>query len=543
MTEDLKMLRVGGHGAWVGTGRLWGIALLTLAGAIGTASEADATVYYWSGYDPSYYYLPAPTGPQRSRVRRPQAKKIAAPEKESTKPQGPLIIAISIEKQSLKIHDANGFFAETPISTGMRGHPTPMGVFSIIQKHKFHHSNIYSGAPMPYMQRITWSGVAMHAGVLPGYPASHGCIRMPMAFAMKMWNWTRMGARVVITPGEITPASFSHPLLAAKRAVPKPVAANEPQADAPPVTGAGKSADTISDASLELRSTVAHDNGVKPVIPEQGAATPLRVQTRTAYAGGDMPAAKTSVTMSDAAPGAKSETAKSEPDAAGVKLSEMTSTADKPADAGKLEAPANEGVKAERKPDEGVKAGTDISPGAADVKQDQARTPDKAAGPKPDPAANATTPKRAGQIAVLISRKDSKLYVRQNFSALFDVPVTIAPSERPLGTHVFTVRVDKDDASVLRWSVVSLPAPARHVERPYEDERALRRRKITGAAEVKALPVANSPAEALDRLTIPADAMARITEALSTGGSIIVSDQGITAGETGEGTDFIVSLR
>ena len=78
----------------------------------------------------------------------------------------------------------------------MKGHPTPMGVFSVIQKHKMHHSNIYSGAPMPFMQRITWSGVALHAGVLPGYPASHGCIRMPMAFAVKMWNWTKMGARV-----------------------------------------------------------------------------------------------------------------------------------------------------------------------------------------------------------------------------------------------------------------------------------------------------------------------------------------------------------
>ena len=104
----------------------------------------------------------------------------------------------------------------------MKGHSTPMGVFSIIQKHKFHHSNIYSGAPMPYMQRITWSGVAMHAGVLPGYPASHGCIRMPMAFAMKMWNWTRMGARVIVTPGEMTPANFSHPLLVAQKVVPQP---------------------------------------------------------------------------------------------------------------------------------------------------------------------------------------------------------------------------------------------------------------------------------------------------------------------------------
>src|SRR5260370_35290402 len=229
MIEDWKMVRVGGHG--VGSGRCGGIAVLTLAGAAVSASEADAAVY-WSGYDPSYYYFqPAQTIQRRQRVRRYQAKKFEAPEKESTKPQGPLIIAISIEKQSLKIHDANGFFAETPISTGMRGHPTPMGVFSVIQKHKFHHSNIYSNAPMPYMQRITWSGVAIHAGVLPGYPASHGCIRMPMAFAIRMWNWTRMRARVVVTPGEMTPASFSHPLLAPQKVVPQPIA--EPQVDAP----------------------------------------------------------------------------------------------------------------------------------------------------------------------------------------------------------------------------------------------------------------------------------------------------------------------
>jgi hypothetical protein len=421
---------------------------------------------------------------------------------------------------------------------------------------------------MPYMQRITWSGVAMHAGVLPGYPASHGCIRMPMAFAVKMWNWTKMGARVIVTPGEITPASFSHPLLATRRVVPKPVAANEPQADAPPAAQADKAAagDTASkpaivEASVDLRSTVGHDNGVKSVIAEQAAAAPLQAQTRTAYAGGDMLAAKASVTMSDAAPGAKSENAKSEAESpaataepsepakseSGVtaaKHGEMTSAGDKPADAAKLEVAANESVKAEGKPEETIKAGTDIAPSTPDVKQDQAPAPDKKAGaPKPDPAANATTPKRAGQIAALISRKDSRLYVRQNFSALFDVPVTIAPSDRPLGTHVFTVRVDKDDASVLRWSVVSLPASSRYAERRDEDERALRRRKIAGAVEVKALPVANSPAEALDRLSIPADAMARITEALSTGGSIIVSDQGISAGETGEGTDFIVSLR
>ena len=201
---------------------------------------------------------------RQQKARRHQAKKIAAPEKESAKPQGPLIIAISIEKQNLKIYDANGFFAETPISTGMKGHPTPMGVFSIIQKHKLHHSNIYSGAPMPYMQRITWSGVAMHAGVLPGYPASHGCIRMPMAFAMKMWNWTKMGARVVVTPGEMTPADFSHPLLVAQKVVPQPIAA-EPQADVPQATKSDKASDagatgkpSVSEMNLELRSTIGH---------------------------------------------------------------------------------------------------------------------------------------------------------------------------------------------------------------------------------------------------------------------------------------------
>src|SRR6202163_1514409 len=227
MAGDSRMMRVGGHKTSV-TGRLWRITVLATAAATCAASQAEAALYYWTDSD-SGYWRPGPTVPQRRpKPRRHQAKKIEAPGKESVKPQGPLIIAISIDRQNLRIYDANGFFAETPISTGMRGHPTPMGVFSIIQKHKFHHSNIYSGAPMPYMQRITWSGVAMHAGVLPGYPASHGCIRMPMNFAVKMWSWTRMGGRVVVTPGELTPGSFSHPLLAMQK--PLPVVVAEPQA-------------------------------------------------------------------------------------------------------------------------------------------------------------------------------------------------------------------------------------------------------------------------------------------------------------------------
>jgi L,D-transpeptidase-like protein len=644
------MMGVGGHRASGTAGKLWRIAVLTAAGAFGAASHAEAALYYWSDFDPGYYRPSPPVSQRRPKARR-QAKKIAAPEKESSKPQGPLILAISIEKQKLRIYDANGFFAETPISTGMKGHPTPMGVFSIIQKHKFHHSNIYSGAPMPYMQRITWSGVAMHAGVLPGYPASHGCIRMPMAFAMKMWNWTKMGARVVVTPGEMTPARFSHPMLVAQKVVPQPSAANEPPADPPPAPKSDKAseADTpnkpaTSEANLELRSTVGHGDGARPVIAEPSASTALRDQTHTADAG-DVSATKAAVTMTDAASSAgntsprdqasareatsntveerseaaKSEVAESEAEPATAPRGEIASSDDKPAeakpseiataeikpaevksaateatgddfkkpeqaeasaqasgDAAKLEASATGSLKAEveaaekadekkvdaktdavtaeaskpdapksaERPDTGIKAATDVGE-VVPAKKEQARLPDAekpAAALKPEPATQAA-PKRSGQIAAFVSRKDSKLYVRQNFSPLFNVPVTIAPSDRPLGTHVFTAQIDKDDANVVRWSVVSLPVPVRYAERRDDDERVSRRRKVTGAVEMKPIPVPDSPAEALDRLSIPADAMARITDALSTGGSIIVSDQGISAGETGEGTDFIVSLR
>ena len=300
------MIRVGGLGASGAARRLYRIAILTAAGAIGSASHAQAALYYWSDLDPGYY-RPGPIVPlQPQKARHRQTKKIQAPEKVPTKPQGPLIIAISIDRQNLRIFDAKGFYAETPISTGMRGHPTPMGVFSVIQKHKFHHSNIYSDAPMPYMQRITWSGVAMHAGVLPGYPASHGCIRMPMAFAIKMWNWTRMGARVVVTPGEMTPASFSHPLLAAQKVAPQPI--TEPLVDAPfaPKSEKTSEADTsikpaISAASLELRSTVGHGDGGRPDIAGPAASMPLRDPTRTADARAALPPTKASVTMSDAA--------------------------------------------------------------------------------------------------------------------------------------------------------------------------------------------------------------------------------------------------
>jgi lipoprotein-anchoring transpeptidase ErfK/SrfK len=487
------MTSVGGHRASGAAVRLCQIVLFAAAGAVGTGSQAEAALYYWSDFNPGYFQ-PPPAMPQRwQKPRRPHAKKVQPPGKEAAKPQGPLVIAISIDRQRLKLYDANGLFAETSVSTGMKGHPTPMGVFSVIQKHKWHRSNIYSDAPMPYMQRITWSGVAIHAGVLPGYPASHGCIRMPTAFAIKMWNWTRMGARVVITPGEISPASFSHPLLATQRVLPQPTA-DQPHMDSPSAPKSDKASDAAirpgpSETSIDLRSTVGHAQDANPAMGERSASTALREQTRTA-------------------------------------------------DAGALATPTPA-----EKPGDAAKAVIDVN-SSAPVNKDPGRIPGTA---KPDAAqpdtASGVAPRRNGQIAVLISRKDAKLYVRQNFAPLFDAPVTIAPGDRPLGTHVFTAQVDRNDANVLHWSVVSLPTMARQTEQRDADEHPWRKRRGTGAAEMKPLPAPDSATEALDRLTIPADAMARVTEALSTGGSIIVSDQGINAGETGEGTDFIIPLR
>ncbi len=634
----------------ISTERFWQIAILTAAGTIGAVSQADAALYYVQDPEPGYYQ-PAPTlQPRRQRTHRRSTGKVVAAEKETgTKPQGPLIIAVSIDKQKVRIFDDNGVFAEAPVSTGMHGHPTPTGVFSVIQKHKFHHSNIYSGAPMPFMQRITWSGVAMHAGVLPGYPASHGCIRMPMSFAVKMWNWTKMGARVFVTPGEImTPVSFSHPLLATMKVVPQPVAAAEPPADKPLAAKADKGAPEAklasSEANLALRSTVGHIDAVKPAATEAADPTSLRDQTHTADASGETRATKTPATMSDAPAGnnappreevaattdtappaikdgagdaskaeAKSEPGKPDSDAAAARREETVAVDNKPAEArpseavtsetkpvetavaetaGKPEQAAvaatatNDTLKVEEKPaetrieaakvdakpeaakpEEGKPEIANLEPAkpetakseakpsaknsddkakaaaiAAEAKKDQARLAEtnKPAVAKPEP------PKRTGQVAVFISRKDSKLYVRQNFAPLFDTPIIIAASDRPLGTHVFTAETDKNDANVLRWSVVSLPMSVRSLQRSADEERVSRRRNKVAAAgpiEMKPLPVPDSASEALDRITIPPDAMARISEALTTGGSIIVSDQGINQGETGEGTDFIVSLR
>lgn len=408
-------------------------AVLTAATLASVPAAAETSP--WQPFDAYPGFAPPAlnSGPRpiarRHRSTPPHAAKRKAVA--TAKPNGPLIIAVSLQHQSLKVFDAGGLYAEAPVSTGMRGHTTPTGVFSVIQKNKWHRSNIYSGAPMPYMQRITWSGIALHAGALPGYPASHGCIRLPNAFAARLWDWTRRGARVVVSHGEVAPQAIAHPLLdALPAAVPVAAAPETPGPD-----------------SLGLRPTL----GALPAGPRTADATDAMARQ----------AAQQAVVTSDAPPPTLTV-----PDAA---------------------------------PAEAV----------------------------------AAPPKRYGPISVFISRADGRLYARQDFEPLFDVPVAIAERERPIGTHVFTARRDSTDKDRFVWTAITLPEQA-----------TAQSRTKAHAGDTKPAPVTLADAAAaLDRLDLPQDVMARIATGLATGSSLIVADQSLKSGETGQGTEFVLLTR
>jgi len=139
-----------------------------------------------------------PARGQLARRKHKQLVKEAGKKDIEKLPPGPLHLIISIRKQQMTLYAGGQPVAHSQVSTGVPGHPTPQGVFSVLEKQIYHESNLYSSAPMPYMQRITWSGVAMHQGIVPGRPASHGCIRLPAAFAKRLWGITKVGARVII---------------------------------------------------------------------------------------------------------------------------------------------------------------------------------------------------------------------------------------------------------------------------------------------------------------------------------------------------------
>ena len=344
---------------------------------------------------------------QHGRTQSELAKKA---EPQDT-PKGPLQIIISIADQQISLYDNGAPIARSSVSTGVQGHPTPLGVFSVISKERWHRSNIYSSAPMPYMQRITWSGIALHAGVVPGHPASHGCIRLTNDFAIRLWHLTRRGTRVIIAPDDVRPVEIANSHLF----VSKPKAAS--------------------------------------VSPEFSAATVAGNNNNTVTAT----------------------------------YGPLLSSAGTPAD---LQIPGS------------------IPAGVA--------------------------PQKVVPISVFVSRKLSKLLVRQGFTPLFDVPVKIQNPEQPLGTHVFTAMDYQNAGASIRWTVVSL---SEEFSPPKEREAGMER--IVATPPSVMLP--DKANDALDRIEIPQEAIEQISQLLTPGASLIISDYGISH-ETGKDTDFIVVM-
>jgi L,D-transpeptidase catalytic domain len=419
-------------------------------------------------------------------------------------PQGPLQIFISISRQRLQLYSDGAYVTDAPVATGVASHPTPLGIFSVIQKDRFHRSNIYSDAPMPYMQRITWSGVALHEGVGLGHPASHGCIRMPHDFAARLWVLSRLGARVIVARSELRPTEFAdaHLFVHKERPAPEPGPVQTAQTiDAKRTTDAatpslpgptGMNAATISDPA----PVDAHDNAVagNPAERASVAADPPKADT-----------AQAPTVVVPAATGLPDED-------------------DKPAAA------------AEAQSGDAATTATDVATTAAD----------DVPMPLAKPAAlERIEAAKHAPIAIFISRKTQKIYVRQNFEPLFDAPISIGEPEQPLGTFVFTALNYLDDGSTLRWNVVAIPTgqprEARTSERVrYVEQHGRWRRQYEPAAKRDLeLSPPETPEQALARIAIPRDVIDQISELIVPGSSLVVSDQGLGP-ETGEGTDFIV---
>ena len=425
-----------------------GISALAIGACLAVTSASPAPAAYW--YGGSHKHKSA------HKSLEPKAADRAGKEPANDIPKGPQQIFISINQQKLHFYSNGVHVADTSIATGVAAHPTPFGVFSIIQKQIFHRSNIYSNAPMPFMQRITWSGVAMHEGQNIGHPASHGCIRMPHDFAVRLYRLTKLNTRVIIARTELRPVEFADPHLFVHKEKP-------PEIAAPAVNGV----ETVAAQPSEL---AVHANA--PVITQP----------------------------------VQSDAATPQPAAPAIKPDQKTESAVPGADAGA--------------------AGAVALPTPA----------------TPTDLAKVAVAKKM-PISIFVSRKRQRLYIRQDFEPLFDVPVTVAQPEAPLGTHVFTaLEFTGPDRTTLRWNVVSMPGEppkrVRYVEERRDRYGRVRRREIE-EERASDTPPPQSPAQVLGRIEIPPEVSEAIAQMIGPGSSLIVSDQGL-GDETGEGTDFTV---
>jgi hypothetical protein len=420
--------------------------------------------------------LTALTAGAAARQARP------APPTEATAPREagePIMAIVSIKTQQVTFYDADGWILRAPVSTGTTGRETPAGVFAVLEKDVDHHSSLYDDAWMPNMQRITWNGIALHGGPLPGYAASHGCVRMPYGFAEKLFDKTRIGMRVIIAPNDAAPVEFSHPALF----VPNAEAVAAAPARAETLAREAAEAATTADEAKKAAATATRETASLTASLRKLGRLKTRADAELAYADKALAAAKTDQAR------ARTEDLKQKSAAKAADTATQL-------DAAKADAAS--------KPD----------PAAA---KDAAKA---AAARKADTAKAANQAKLALEpVSVYISRATQKLYVRRNthkpwadggevFDATIEVPVTIRDPDRPIGTHVFTAMARNDTG--LRWSVVT----------------------IDNGDDAK---------DALDRITIPQDVLDRIAPTAVPRSSIIVSDEPLSA-ETNYRTEFVAVL-
>ena len=425
--------------------------------------------------------LAALTADAAARQARP------APTTEATAPREagePIMAIVSIRSQQVAFYDADGWILRAPVSTGTTGRETPAGVFAIIEKQKDHHSTLYDDAWMPNMQRITWNGIALHGGPLPGYAASHGCVRMPYDFAEKLFDKTWIGMRVIISPNDAAPVEFSHRALFAPKA--KALAAAAVRAE--PLAREAAEAAKTADEAKKAAATAAREAASLTASLRKLEWLKTRADAELAFADKALAAAKTDQAK------ARAEDLKQK---AALRAAEAGTQLDT------------------------AKADAKSKLDAAAAAKDAAKT---AETKKADAAKAASEAKLALEpVSVYISRATQKLYVRRNthkpwpdggevFDATIEVPVTIRDPDKPIGTHVFTA-VARNGAGLgagLRWTAVT----------------------IDNGDDAK---------DALDRITIPQDVLDRIAPTALPRSSIIVSDEPLSR-ETNYRTEFVAVL-
>ena len=470
-----------------------------------------------------------------------------------SRPAGPPLMAIvSLGEQRVTIYDAEGRILRAPVSTGQTGYETPAGIYSVIQKEAEHYSNLYDDASMPFMQRITWSGITLHAGVLPGHPASHGCIRMPHAFAERLFDLTSMGMRVIVVPTDVTPADIAHPALFKPRPLGGEVSlasppASGPEKDQPMRLGAG-SGDNVPPPTIPPRRLMTLKSIAAAKAAEAEAAARKADEARSA-------AAKLSTESARLAKAQRlAEGAKNRAEAMVKSAEETLAAAGSNANPNPtaIERAQEAKAKAEAKVAE-AQAQLDAAKAAAEPKVEAlTRAREEAKTAEAAKVAAATAAKEAAAkmspVSVFISRQTQRLYVRQAFQPIFDTPITIKDADKPIGTHVYTALDYVKDGADVRWSTVSMTSSQSRQEPESTRRRsdfdgygyARRSQRVDRNAEPVPADVGAAKA-ALDRLSIPQEAIDRITEVISPGSVLIVSDEALSK-ETGKGTDFIVVM-